>query len=74
MHRKAFPKAACNVLDRICQGMTGYMFFFKRHNLKKRITDNVKAVRGEANHEIISSYFDNLEQWLKYVPCSNIYN
>ena len=50
------------------------MVFFKRHNLKKRITDNVKAVRAEVNHEIISSYFDNLEQWLKDVPCSNIYN
>ena len=50
------------------------MVFFKRHNLKKRITDNVKAVRAKVNHEIISSYFDNLERWLKDVPCSNIYN
>ena len=38
--------------------------FIKRHNLTKRITDNVKATRDEVNHEIINSYFDNLEQWL----------
>ena len=38
--------------------------FIKRHNLTKRITDNVKVARDEINHEIINSYFDNLEQWL----------
>ena len=48
--------------------------FIKRHNLTKRITDNVKAVRDEVNHEIINSYFDNLEQCLNDVPPSNIYN
>ena len=25
--------------------------FIKRHNLTKRITDNVKAARAEVNHE-----------------------
>ena len=48
--------------------------FIKRHNLTKRITDNVKAVRDEVNHEIINSYFDNLEQCLNDVPPSNVYN
>ena len=48
--------------------------FIKCHNLTKRITDNVKVARAEVNHEIISSYFDDLEQWLKDVPPSNIYN
>ena len=48
--------------------------FIKRHNLTKRITDNVKAVRAEVNHEIKYSYFGNLEQWLRAVPPSNIYN
>ena len=48
--------------------------FIKRHNLTKRITDNVKAARDEVNHEIINSYFDNLEQCLNDVPPSNVYN
>ena len=48
--------------------------FIKHHNLTKRITDNVKVARDEVNHEIINSYFDNLEQCLNDVPPSNIYN
>ena len=48
--------------------------FIKRHNLTKRIIDNVKAARAEVNHKIINSYFDKLEQWLKDVTPNNIYN
>ena len=47
--------------------------FIKCHNLTKRITDNVKAARDEVNHEIINSYFDNLEQCLNDVPPPAIY-
>ena len=48
--------------------------FVKRHNLTKRITDNVKAARAEVNHEVINNYFDNLEEWIKDIPPENIYN
>ena len=48
--------------------------FVKRHNLTKRITDDVKAARAEVNHEVINSYFDNLEEWIKDIPPENILN
>ena len=42
--------------------------FVKRHDLTKRITDNVKADRAEVNHEVINNYFDNFEEWIKDIP------
>ena len=36
--------------------------FMKRHNLTKRITDNVKATCAEVNAEVINNYFDSLEE------------
>ena len=45
-----------------------------RDNLTKCITDNVKAARAEVNHEVINNYFDNLEEWIKYIPSENIFN
>jgi len=48
--------------------------FMKRHNLTKRITDNVKAARAEVNSEVINKYFDHLEESIKDLPPSNIFN
>ena len=48
--------------------------FMKRHNLTKRITDNVKAARAEVNAEVINNYFDRLEETLNNIPPSNIFN
>ena len=48
--------------------------FIKRNNLTKRIADNVKAARAKVSEEIISAYFDNLEQSLNEIPPENIFN
>ena len=48
--------------------------FMQRHNLTKRIADNVKISRAEVNAETINSYFDNLEQELKDIPANKIFN
>ena len=45
-----------------------------RHNLTKRIADNVKAARAEVNPRVISDYFENLEVSLENVPDQNIFN
>ena len=47
--------------------------FIKRHNLTKRISDNVKAARAEVTRDIIKSYFSHLEKWV-IVPPECIYN
>ena len=44
------------------------------HNLTKRITDNVKAARADANTEVLNNYFDRLEETLNNIPPSNIFN
>ena len=47
---------------------------FMNHNLTKRITDNVKAARADANTEVLNNYFDRLEETLNNIPPSNIFN
>ena len=44
------------------------------HNLTKRVATNVRAARAEVSEEIISAYFDNLEQSLNKIPAENIFN
>ena len=44
------------------------------HNLTKRITDNVKATRADANTEVLNNYFDRLEETLSNITPSNIFN
>ena len=46
--------------------------FIKRHNLTKRISDNVKAARAEVIRDI-KNYFSHLEKWV-IVPLECIYN
>ena len=46
----------------------------KRHNLTKRITDNVKAARAEVNAEVLNSYFDRLKETLNEIPPPNVFN
>ena len=48
--------------------------FMKRHNLTKRITDNVKAARAEVNAEVFNSYFDRRKETLNNITPSNIFN
>ena len=55
-------------------GVEWFCSFIKRNNLAKRIVDNVKAARAEISEEIISTYFDNLEQSLNEIPPENIFN
>ena len=45
-----------------------------RHNLTKRITDNVKAAHAEVNAKVLNSYFDCLKETLNNIPPSNIFN
>ena len=46
--------------------------FIKHHRLTKRITDNIKASRAEVS--VINDYFNHLEETLKDVPASNLFN
>ena len=48
--------------------------FIKRHKLTKRITDNVKSSRALVTEEVINKYFDHLENSIKDIPASNIFN
>ena len=48
--------------------------FIKRHCLMKHITDNVKASRAEVNEDVINSYFQHLQDSLKDVPSSKLFN
>ena len=74
---KAYLDKKCDTVSCFKENMPGNDWlhgFVKRHNLTKRITDNVKAARAEVNHEVINNYFDNLEEWIKDVPPENIFN
>ena len=55
-------------------GVEWFCLFIKRNNLAKRIVDNVKAARAEISEEIISTYFDNLEQSLNEILLENVFN
>ena len=48
--------------------------FIKHHRLTKRITDNIKASRAEVSEDVINDYFNHLEETLKDVPASNLFN
>ena len=48
--------------------------FMKRHQLTKRVADNVKSNRALVNSDVINSYFDNLEVELRGIPPENIFN
>ena len=74
---KAYLDKKCDTVSCFKENMPGNYWlcgFVKRHNLTKRITDNVKAARAEVNHEVINNYFHNLEEWIKDIPPENIYN
>ena len=62
-----------NNLGTICQDLTGSRLFIKRHNLTKKISDNVKAARAGVTRDIIKNYFSHLEKWV-IVPRECIYN
>ena len=47
--------------------------FMKRHNLTKRVADNLKAARAEVNRQIINDFFDRAGKWLN-LPPERIYN
>ena len=53
-----------NNLGTICQDLTGSRLFIKRHNLTKKISDNVKAARAGVTRDIIKNYFSHLEKWV----------
>ena len=48
--------------------------FIQQNNLTKRIANNVRGARPEVSEEIISAYFENLEQSLNEIPAENIFN
>ena len=48
--------------------------FVKRHNLTKRVADNVKHSRAIVNEEVLEEYFKFLYEELKDIPPENIYN
>ena len=55
-------------------GQNGYIrSFIHRHKLPKHIAD-VKSSRAEVNEDVINAYFDNLENKIKHIPPSNIFN
>ena len=47
---------------------------FERHNLTKRIADNVHAARAEVTPDAIKSYFENKKIRLDGVLCNHIFN
>ena len=48
--------------------------FTKRHNLTRRIADNVKPSRSDIGHHDINRYFDNLSVAIDGVEPCNIFN
>jgi len=48
--------------------------FTKRHNLTKRIADNVKPARAEISAEDVTKYFEELQTALNSVPPQNLIN
>ena len=47
---------------------------FQRHNLTKRIADNMRAARAEVTPSVINNYFENLTVSLEHIQAQNIYN
>ena len=65
-----FDLTFCNNLP----GLDWLNNFMKRHNLTKRIVDNVKIKRAKISPNMISEYFENLAKTLDEIPPENIYN
>ena len=48
--------------------------FMVRHNLTKRVADNVRPQRAEIKAEISNKYFDNLYNELENIHLDHIFN
>lgn len=48
--------------------------FMKRHNLTKRVADNVRISRALVNEDVINAFFDNLEAELHGISPECIFN
>lgn len=55
-------------------GLDWMYSFINRHNLTKRVADNVKRSRAQITPDLLKMYFDNLEYELKDIPPTNIFN
>ena len=55
-------------------GLDWLRSFMKRHKLVMRQSDNVKPQRFEINEEEMNNFYNNLEETLRDVPPSNIFN
>ena len=63
-----------NIFKDNTPGVDWMYSFMKRHNLTKRVADNVKRSRAEITPDLLKSYFHNLENELKDIPAANIFN
>nr|CAH7717026.1 unnamed protein product [Callosobruchus chinensis] len=65
-------------IDKFKQNLPGYEWvkaFLKRHpNLTRRMSSNIKKVRAKINAEDIEIYMENLNQVVKDVPFTHIWN
>ena len=65
-----FEEILVRALDKITDwkvpfdGYNNIRCFIKRHNLTKKISDNVKAARAGVTRDIIKNYFSHLEKWV----------
>ena len=48
--------------------------FMHRHRLTKRMADNVSLSRAKVTPDVVNTYFDHLEEELRGIPPSNIFN
>ena len=66
------------VIDKVFKdnmpGLDWMYSFIKRHNLTKRVADNVKRSRAQITPDLLKCYFANLEHELKDIPPTNIFN
>ena len=49
-------------------GVDWVQSFMKRHNLTKRVADNVKTSRAVVNSDVINEYFNNLANEIEGIP------
>ena len=63
-----------NVFKDNMPGLDWIYSFMKRHNLTKRVADNVKRSRAQITPDLLKCYFHNLENELKDIPATNIFN
>ena len=55
-------------------GVDWVQSFIKRHNLTKRVANNVKTSRAVVNSDVINKYFNNLGNEIEGIPPCSIYN